>query len=228
MSEPSFQAGASLTERSHERGGYVRRAATLPVETIQRCGSTVAKRATLVSSPPQLPCIGTQSPQAPSGRSLPVFTLSVERLGNLGTTPAGHPHAPRLDAAIHLPAAPMLLKEGIEGVPERLHGFGSVTEPASMVDDHNRIHNRTRVKLLGLMSALSNAPGGEHMNACKLCGETRTFSRTYTVTEGPTYMLRYFICKHPMADVSKAQPSSSVQPTRRLPAPSDSSHPAGR
>src|SRR5215468_8843089 len=38
------------------------------------------------------------------------------------------------------PQAPTLLKEGIEGVPERLHGSGSLTEPASMVDDYNRIH----------------------------------------------------------------------------------------
>ena len=34
----------------------------------------------------------------------------------------------------------MLLKEGIEGDPEILHDSGSVTEPAALVDDHNRIH----------------------------------------------------------------------------------------
>jgi hypothetical protein len=63
------------------------------------------------------------------------------------------------------------------------------------------------------MGTLSNPPLGEHINACKLCGETRTFSRTYTVVEGPTYTLRYFTCKHPLADVTKAQPPSTVDPT---------------
>jgi hypothetical protein len=76
-----------------------------------------------------------------SGTSLPAIPLSAERLRNLGAPLTGHPHAPLLDAVVHLLAAPMLLKEGIEGVPERLHGSGSVTESASMVDDHNRIHS---------------------------------------------------------------------------------------
>jgi hypothetical protein len=65
-----------------------------------------------------------------------------------------------------------------------------------------------------VMDNPSNAPVGEHANACKLCGETRTFSRTYTVVEGPTFTLRYFTCKHPLADVTKAQPSSTVHPTQ--------------
>ena len=106
----------------------------------------------------------------------------------------------------------MLLKEGIEGVYQVIHGPASVEELATVVDDHNRIHTRTCVKLVGLMSTLSNTPGGERMNACKLCGETRTFSRTYTVANGPTFTLRYFTCKHPL-DVPKAQPSSTVHPT---------------
>jgi hypothetical protein len=35
--------------------------------------------------------------------------------------------------------------------------------------------------------------------ACKVCGETRTFSRTYTAggEVGVRYTVRYFICKHP-------------------------------
>ena len=128
-------------------------------------------------------------------------------------TLARHPHTPIVDAAIHLAAAPMLLKEGIEGVHQLVHGPASVEELATVVDDHNRIRTRTCVTVLGLMGTLSNAPVGEHMNVCKLCGETRTFSRTYTVAGGPTYTLRYFTCKHPLADVKKAQPSSTVHPT---------------
>jgi hypothetical protein len=52
------------------------------------------------------------------------------------------------------------------------------------------------------------------MNACKLCSETRTFSRTYTVVGGPTYTLSYFTCKHPLADVTKVQPSLTVHPNQ--------------
>ena len=109
-------------------------------------------------------------------------------------TLARHPHTPIVDAAIHLAAAPMLLKEGIEGVHQLVHGPASVEDLATVVDDHNRIHTRTCVKLLGLVGTLSNAPVGQHSNACKLCGETRTFSRTYTVGEGLAYTLRYFTC----------------------------------
>ena len=129
------------------------------------------------------------------------------------TALARDPHALFLDTAIHLAAAPMLLKEDIEGVPESHQGFGTVTDPASLVDDHNRIHTRTCVKLFGLMGRLSNTPVGEQMNACKLCGETRTFSRTYTVMQGPTYTLRYFTCKHPLTDATTPPPSSTVNPT---------------
>ena len=63
------------------------------------------------------------------------------------------------------------------------------------------------------MGVPSNAPRGGHVNACKLCGETQTFSRTYTVVKGPTYTLRYFICKHPLADVRKAQSSLTAPDT---------------
>jgi hypothetical protein len=54
-------------------------------------------------------------------RCLPVAQSSATR--------ARHPHAPFLDAAIHLAAAPMLLKEGIEGIPETPHSSDSLTEP---------------------------------------------------------------------------------------------------
>ena len=84
---------------------------------------------------------------------------------------------------------------------------------AVVADGHNRIQSRRCVKVVDLMDTLSNAPVVEHTNACKLCGETQTFARTYTVVKGPTYTLRYFICKHPLADVRKAQPPSTVHPT---------------
>ena len=42
--------------------------------------------------------------------------MSGERLRYLDAAAAAHPHALFSDAAIYLAAAPMLLKEGIEGI----------------------------------------------------------------------------------------------------------------
>ena len=50
------------------------------------------------------------------------------------------------------------------------------------------------------------------MLACKQCGEVRTISKTYKAGT-VVFTLRYFICKHPLADVPKAQPPSTVRPT---------------
>jgi hypothetical protein len=48
-------------------------------------------------------------------RDLLVLTGLVERLHQLRTTVAAHPHEHGLDTGIQLAAAPMLLKEGVEG-----------------------------------------------------------------------------------------------------------------
>ena len=50
------------------------------------------------------------------------------------------------------------------------------------------------------------------MLACKVCGEVRTISKTFRAGT-VVYTLRYFICKHPLAEASKAQPPSTVHPT---------------
>jgi hypothetical protein len=35
------------------------------------------------------------------------------------------------------------------------------------------------------------------INACDMCGNTKTISKTYVLPAGTTYSLKYFDCKHP-------------------------------
>src|SRR5262249_6158377 len=114
---PPYRLGGSLTERSNKRAGYVPRAA-MPTPLKQ----------SRAAHPPSL-CKRLHQDRY----------LSLLFRWSCWAISAGQPHSSLLDAAVHVPAAPTLLKEGIEsGVPERLHGSGSVIELASMVDDHNR------------------------------------------------------------------------------------------
>src|SRR5262249_2377880 len=113
---PPYRLGGSLTERSNKRAGYVPRAAMLTSKTIPRRTSTVAVHATLASTPPQRPCIDTQSPYA----FRKIATCPYSSHGAVGQSR----HHTRMSTT-PVPfrrcgpcaAAPTLLKEGIERRP---------------------------------------------------------------------------------------------------------------